>query len=50
MGKISTSPKYIIEITGTDPLSLGELGGGRINPKTLKKEVFLTYEEMIGSL
>ena len=28
MGKISTSPRYVIDITGTDPLSLGELGGG----------------------
>ena len=27
MGKISTSPRYVIDITGTDPLSLGELGG-----------------------
>ena len=27
-GKISISPRYVIEITGTDPLSLGELGGG----------------------
>ena len=28
MGKISTSPRYMIDITGTDPLSLGQLGGG----------------------
>ena len=28
MGKISTSPRYMIEITGTDPLSLGQLGEG----------------------
>ena len=27
MVKISTSPKYVIDITGTDLLSLGELGG-----------------------
>ena len=27
MGKISTSPRYVIDITGTDPLSLGELRG-----------------------
>ena len=26
MGKISTSPRYVIDITGTDPLSLGGLG------------------------
>ena len=30
MGKISTSPRYGIDITGTDLLSLGELGGGRL--------------------
>ena len=30
MGKISTSPRYGIDITGTDLLSLGELGGGLI--------------------
>ena len=28
MGKIITSPRYVIDITGTDPLSLGEFGGG----------------------
>ena len=28
MGRISTSPRYVTEITGPDPLSLGELGGG----------------------
>ena len=27
MGKISTSSRYVIEIIGTDPLSLGEFGG-----------------------
>ena len=26
--KIVTSPRYVIDLTGTDPLSLGELGGG----------------------
>ena len=31
MGRISTSPRYMIEITGPYPLSLGELGGGRIS-------------------
>ena len=29
-GKIITSPRYMIDITGTDPLSLGWLGGGVI--------------------
>ena len=28
VGKISTSPRYMIDITGTNPLSLVELGGG----------------------
>ena len=28
MGKVSTSPRYAIDITRTDPLSLGKLGGG----------------------
>ena len=27
MGKISTSSRYVIDIIGTDPLSLGEFGG-----------------------
>ena len=30
MGKISTSPRYVIDITKTDLLFLGELGGGLI--------------------
>ena len=33
MGKISTSPRYVIDITGTYLLSLGEGGGGRVNSK-----------------
>ena len=28
MGRISTSPRYVIEITGLNLLSSGELGGG----------------------
>ena len=28
MGKIITSPRYAIDITGKDPLSLEELGEG----------------------
>ena len=28
MGKISKSSKYVIDITGRDPLSFGELEGG----------------------
>ena len=27
MGRISKSPRYVIDVTGLDPLSLGELGG-----------------------
>ena len=36
MGKISTSHRYMIDITGTDPLSLGLLGGG-VNSEKLEK-------------
>ena len=28
MGKVSTSPRYVIDIIGTDRLYLGEFGGG----------------------
>ena len=28
MGRINRSPRYMIDITGTDPLYFGELGGG----------------------
>ena len=49
MGKISTSPRYRIEITGTDLLSLRELGGGVSSTKLEKNEVFLIYERMIVS-
>ena len=48
MGKISTSPRYVVDITGADSLSLGELGGGLIL-KNRKNEAFLTYEGVIGS-
>ena len=30
MEKISTSPRYVIDKTGMDPLPLGEFGGGLI--------------------
>ena len=36
-GKISPSPRYMIDITKTDPLSLGELGEGRVNSEELEK-------------
>ena len=48
VGKISTSPRYGIDITGKGQLSLGELGGGLIK-KIGKNEVFLTYERVIVS-
>ena len=35
--KISTNPRYVIDITGTDPLSFGELGGGRVNSEKIEK-------------
>ena len=47
-GKISTSSRYVIDITETDPLSLGEFGGELIL-KIRKNEVFLTYEGVIES-
>ena len=36
MEKIRKSPRYMFDITGTDPLSLGELGGG-VNSEKLEK-------------
>ena len=38
--KIITSPRYVIDITGTDTLSLGDLGGGGVNSENPKNEVF----------
>ena len=46
MGKVSTSPRYVIDITGTDSLSLGKLGGIL---KNWKNEVFLTCEGVVRS-
>ena len=40
MGKINTSPRYMIDINGTDPLSLGYLGGGGISEKLEKIRYF----------
>ena len=37
MGRISTSPRYMIDITGLNTLSLGELGGGGVNMEILEK-------------
>ena len=48
MGKLSASLRYVIDIAGKDPLSLGELGG-RVNSKKLKKDIFLTYEGVTRS-
>ena len=36
MGKISTSPRYMIDLAGTDPLSLGYLGGGVVHSEKLE--------------
>ena len=36
MGKISTSPRYVIYVTGTGPL-FGVLGGGGGNSEKLEK-------------
>ena len=48
--KINTIPRYVIDITGMDPISLGELGGSLgLILKIRKNEVFLTYEGVIGS-
>ena len=35
MGRISTSYRYVIDIIGTDPFSLGEQGG--VNLEKLEK-------------
>ena len=48
MGRIKTCPRYMIDITGPDPLSLVELGGGSFE-KIRKNEVFVTYEPVIRS-
>ena len=36
-GKISRSRRYVIDITGTDLLCLGELGGGGGNSENQKQ-------------
>ena len=45
MGRIKTSLRCVTDITGPDPLSLVELGGGVIQ----KNEVFVTYERVTRS-
>ena len=40
MGRISASPRYVIYITGLDPLSLVELGGDS-NSEKLEKMRYL---------
>ena len=53
MRNICISPRYVIDITRLDLLSLGELEGegGIIREfgKIRKNEVYLTYEWVIGS-
>ena len=46
MGRISTSPRYVIYITGLNPRSFGELGGGVKSENLEKIEIFLTYERV----
>ena len=47
---MSTSPRYVIDLNETDPLSLGELrGGGGKFGKIRKNEVFLIYKQVIKS-
>ena len=41
MGRIKTSPRYVTDVTGPDPLSLVELGGGGNNSKKLEKMRYL---------
>ena len=48
MGRISTSPKYLTDITGSDPLSLEELGEGN-SEKLEKNELFVAYEWVFRS-
>ena len=37
MGRIKTSPRYVTDITGPDPFSLVELGGGGNNLEKFEK-------------
>ena len=49
MARISTHPRYVTDITGPDPHSFGELGGGGGNSEKLKNEVFVIYGRVIRS-
>ena len=40
MGKISRSPRYVIDITGRDLVCLEELGGGLILKNSKKLVIF----------
>ena len=45
MGKISTSPRYVIDITGTDLLSLGpDPVKGKLRGRNLKSRKMLRVE------
>ena len=49
MGKIITSPRYVIDITRIGSTLFGGVGD-RVNSEKLEKnEVFLTYEGVIRS-
>ena len=49
VGRISTSPRFLMEIARLDSLSLVELGGGEYFGKIKKIEAFVTYEKVIRS-
>jgi len=48
VGRISTSPRFLMEIARLDSLSLVELGGEYFG-KIKKIEAFVTYEKVIRS-
>ena len=48
VGKISTSPRYMIDLTGNGSALFGVVGGGG-GGNSEKNEVFLNYERVVGS-
>ena len=50
MGKLITSPRYMIDITGTGSALFGGAGGREVNSEKLEKmRYFQLSEELIGS-
>ena len=48
VGRISTSPRYVTDIIGPDPLSLGELGGSRVLVSSVPAQIdFITVISLI---